>query len=187
MILVGLVGESPHDTTAVANLLRKKYPGLVSFVTLTPDIRGGMLEDQPTKHILRKQYQKHSPSIVVFIRDLDSLEGNSSQFDLRKKYYTEFRSIVDKQSVYLLNIYALEALLLADIDAFNQHYNTSVVYSGDPMHLEKPEVFLKEQSQYKYKESHTPELFQKLDFNKLRNVRYFERFINEFETALKSA
>lgn len=187
MILVGLVGESPHDTMAVANLLGNKYPGFVSFITLTPDIRGGMLEDQPTKHILRKQYQKHQPTIVIFIRDLDGLEKNNTQLDQRKKYYAEFRSIVDKQSLYLLNIYALEALLLADIETFNQHYSTSVDYAGDPMHMEKPEVFLKEQSQYKYKESHTPELFQKLDFNKLRNVRYFERFINEFETALQSA
>lgn len=187
MKLIGLVGESPHDTNAVSNLLGNQYPGQVSFVTLTPDIRGGMLEDQPTKHILRKQYQKHQPGIVIFIRDLDGHETNKSQLELRKKYYTDFKSIVDKQSVYLLNIYALEALVLADLETFNEHYSTSVVYSGDPMHQEKPEVFLKEQSRYKYKESHAPELFLKLDFEKLKNVRYFERFITEFETALQSA
>lgn len=185
---IGLVGEAPNDTKAFINLFRNFKEDLEYF-PLINDIHGSMLDNQKTKHILRKQFEIEKPDIVIFIRDLDSLESDEVQLHLRRGYFTDFNSVVNRKGIYLLNIFELEALIISDIDTFNSIYSTSIAYSTDPMLQEKPKEFLinSTSSPKKYKDSDNPEIFEKLSFEKLKSCRYFSNFLQAFEAVLNVA
>ena len=72
------------------------------------------------------------PDIVIFIRDLDGLETDTDFKEKkakRQEYFTKSKSVVDKKALYLLNIYEIEALILADIEAFNAFYKSHIVFN----------------------------------------------------------
>jgi hypothetical protein len=120
---VALVGEAPSDTRAVAVLLEKAFPKL-EFFPLLRKINGAALESQRVKRQLRREYEIEQPSLVIFIRDLDALESDKKALECRKTYFREFNSVVDKVGIFLLNIFELEALILADIAVFNEYFDT---------------------------------------------------------------
>ncbi|RYY05816.1 MAG: DUF4276 family protein [Sphingobacteriaceae bacterium] len=187
MIVVGLVGEAPNDTKSLKNLLEKKYHEL-DFKVLLKNIRGSQLDEQKTKHLLRKEYQFEKPDIIIFIRDLDALEGDAEQLELRRKYFRETNSVVDYKGIYLLNIFEIEALLLADINCFNKEYQTNISKIADPMKIEQPKEFLKTATQKalkQFNESHNPSLFNLLNFDTIvKNCRYFNSFVQSFNKQL---
>ncbi len=191
MLVVALVGEAPNDTKSLKNLLQKKYHE-IDFKVFLNNIRGSQLDEQKTKHLLRKEYQFEKPDIIIFIRDLDALENNVEQLEIRRKYFKESNSVVNDKGIYLLNIFEIEALLLADIDCFNKIYETNILKNADPMKIEQPKEFLKIATQKalkQFNESHNPEIFSLLNFEIVKtNCRYFNTFINNFdkEIAIKS-
>ncbi len=175
---IGLIGEAPNDTKSIANLFEKQYPNC-NFVTLLHSITGDMLEEQRHKHLLRKEYQWHKPDVVIFIRDLDGLENNKTQLNLRKEYFTNYNSIVDRKGIFLLHIYEIEALILADINTFNNLYDVKIDFDKDSMLIKEPKEYLQSRCK-KYKPSDNFFIFDKLDFEKLLNCRYFNNFITNF-------
>jgi len=186
---IGLVGEAPNDTEAFIILFRKNFKEGLEYFPLVNDIHGSMLDNQKTKHILRKQFESEKPDVVIFIRDLDALESDTTQLNLRRDYFTDFNSVVNKRGVYFLNIFELEALIIADIDTFNSIYSTSISYLTDPMLQENPKEFLITNTTFpnKYKDSDNPEIFSKLNFESLKTCRYFSRFLQTLEAALQVA
>ena len=54
------------------------------------------------------EYRLKKPDIVIFIRDLDGLKNNSTQVTLRKQYFTDFNSVVNRNGILLLHIYEIE-------------------------------------------------------------------------------
>lgn len=182
---IGLVGEAPGDTASITNLLSKKYKD-IEFFNLIRDIRGGQLDDPKTKHIFRKEYEISKPDIVIFIRDLDGLKSDKHQIQIRKQYFTDFNSVVDKRGIYLLNIYEIEALILADISTFNVAYKTEIKAFEDVMQVIEPKEFLKKAAKgnVKYVESHNSEIFKKLNFQQVLTCQYFKDFIDEFDEIL---
>jgi hypothetical protein len=183
MIKVGLIGEAPSDTNSIINLLKPIYKEHVIFFTLVNDIHGSQLDNQKTKRFLRKEFENEKPEIVVFIRDLDALETDNTQQDLRKKYFSENNSVVNSKGIFLLNIFEIEALILTDINTFNQLYNTNIEYLSDPMLEPLPKEFLikKTKNPLKYSETDNPIIFSNLNFEQLKSCRYFSKFIAEFE------
>lgn len=182
---IGLVGEAPHDTNSILNLLSRQplFAGF-EFIALINNIHGSLLDNQKTKHILRKQYESEKPDIVIFIRDLDNLEGNKTAFSLRKKYFLSCNSVVDNKGIYLLNIYEIEALIISDIETFNNHFDCSIIYNADPMILEMPKEFLKKRCRG-YAETLNPEIFEHLVFDTiLQHCKYFREFIVELKEKL---
>jgi len=185
---IGLVGEAPNDTTAIKNLLSRHYQHL-DFVTLLNRINGSMLDNRKTiRRLLRIEYEDHAPDIIIFIRDLDGLENDVKAKRKRQEIFSYSNRIVDKIGVSLLNIFELEALILADINAFNDHYGTEISEFSDPMLVSMPKEILIEatrSTRNKFEESHNPELFGLLNFVVVkRNCRYFSRFIGKFERAI---
>lgn len=182
-MIVGLVGEAPNDTQSIKNLLGKFYQS-ISFESLLKDIHGSQIESQKTKRFLRSEYELKKPDIVVFIRDLDALENDAVQLELRKQYFRDFNTVVDRKGIYLLNIFEIEALILADIDCFNRIYKTAVSKIVDPMKVKEPKEFLKlatKKTVASYNESRNPNLFSELNLDVLlTNCRYFSAFIQEF-------
>lgn len=174
---IGLIGEAPGDTNAIKNLLsRQTVFGGQQFCILLANIHGSQLDNQKTKRLLRIEYETEKPDIVIFIRDLDGLENDTAALAHRRGSFTDFNSVVNKTGIYLLNIFELEALIVADLATFNQHFNTSLQYEEDAMLLPNPKEFLREGCK-KYWETHNPELFKLLVYETLlSNCRYFETF-----------
>ena len=85
--------------------------------------------------------------------------------------------------MFLLHIYEIEALILADIDTFNTLYKVKIDFKKDPMLISEPKEYLQSKCK-KYKPSDNSSIFEKLNFKKLLNCRYFENFINNFEKAI---
>ncbi len=175
---IGLVGESPNDTSSIQNLLVKQFPHF-EYQFLLDRINGSQLDSQKTKRFLRREYEIKQPDIVIFIRDLDGILPSKEKMILRKSYFTESNSVVDKVGIYLLNIYEIEALILADIVTFNSLFGTNLEEIEDPMRIEEPKEFLRSSSK-KYRESLNPKIFKELDFDRVSRCRYFNEFLSSF-------
>lgn len=180
---IGLIGESPHDTKSVQNLLSRMYPEL-EFKNLISNIHGSMQDHQQTKNKLRKEFEFSKPDVVIFIRDLDALFSNRVQLQKRLEYFREFRTVVDKKAVYMLNIYEIEVLILCDLATFRVHYGCECDEVGAPHEIEEPKECLK--AIYKrYNEVHNPELFAKLEYQLLlERSKHFREFIAKFNKAI---
>jgi len=186
---IGLIGEAPNDTISIKNILEKKYKTpeikFISLIDRLPlPIKGSFLDNPKTKNIIRRQYERKKPNIIIFIRDLDGLLNNKTQLKLRKEYFSDSNKTVDKKGIYLLNIYEIEALILSDIDTFNDIYGTNIEKFDNPMNIEEPKELLKKESKYHYNESHNPDIFKELDFDKVNNCKYFNEFIKKLDKIL---
>lgn len=181
---VGLLGESPNDTYAVARLLTPRYGGRVQFYVLIKNMTGDNLENDNAFRLLRTEYEYERINLVIVIRDLDALETDTVQSKRRRAYFRKVKKRVDGKAVFLLNIYSIEALLAADIAVFNEHYQCACVIEGDVMTIEKPVEVLKAATQackYRYLEAHCGDLLAKVDYEVLlANCRYFQVFDREF-------
>jgi len=178
---IGLIGEAPHDTNCIAVLLGQKYPG-IEFFPLIDRIRGSQLDcRQPTKQLLRIEYQFRKPDLVIFIRDLDGLKDEIEKINLRKEYFTEYRRVVDGKAIMLLNIYELEALILADVEKFGLLFDCATSSYPDPSAVVDPKGELKKLS-HKYSEGQNLEVFKVLDINIVSaNCLYFKEFLDKLK------
>lgn len=185
---VGLLGESPNDTKAVTRLLAPRYGGRVEFFELVRNLTGDNLEMAGAFKELRREYQYERPNLVVVIRDLDALETDKAQLRKRRAYFCKVQKQVGESSLFLLNIYSIEALIAADIDTFNGHYDVRCVMPADVMTVEKPVEVLKAATQHsklRYLEGHCGDLLAQADYDKLlSNCRYFRRFDADFAARL---
>jgi len=180
---VGLVGEAPNDTQSIKNLLQKKY-NKVEFVFMLQRINGANLDSQKTKRFLRIEYETQKPDVVIFIRDLDSILPNKKKLYERKEYFTSFNRVVDKTGVPFLNIYEIEALILADIKTFNKMFNVEIDEVENVMLVPEPKEFLRERAN-NYNESKNAQIFNELSFITVyKKCEYFKRFIANFDKLL---
>ena len=187
---IGLVGEAPNDTASIQNLLSRHYQHL-EFVTLLNRINGSMLDNKKAiSRLLRIEYETQAPDIIIFIRDLDSLENDRIAKKKRQDTFIYSNHIVDGIGIHLLNIFEIEALILADIEAFNNYYGTNVAAVADPMLTVMPKEVLIEATNglnNRFKELHGPLLFSLLNFDTLKqNCRYFSAFVRKFERAINT-
>ena len=181
MIRIGMIGEYPSDTKAIANLLNKKYADTIEFFPLIRGVHGSNLDNQKVKHLLRREYQIEQPDFVLFIRDLDGLEHHAEQLNYRKACFSDFNSVINKKGILLLNIYELEALLLTDIEVVNKYYGTKIDHVEDCMIIESPKEFLRKKIS-SYSTGHNPDLFSLLNYKMVINkCRYFKKFDQDFE------
>ncbi|MCE3295497.1 MAG: hypothetical protein K0R65_1211 [Crocinitomicaceae bacterium] len=173
---VALVGEAPNDTLSIQNLLVKRYSSNISFFSLLNRINGSQLDNQKTKRFLRIEYETKKPDIVIFIRDLDDILPSVEKIANRKLYFSSSNSVVDKKGIFLLNVFEIEALILADIETFNKIYNCNIKSIPEPMSIIEPKELLRSYSK-DYNESHNPDVFKKLNFENTLNCSYFNLFI----------
>jgi hypothetical protein len=180
---IGLVGEAPNDTQSIKNLLISKYADL-DFFFMLQRINGASLDSQKTKRFLRIEYETQKPDIVIFIRDLDAILPNRKKLYERKDYFTSSNRVVDKKGIHLLHIYEIEALILADINTFNEIFKVDIKNVDNVMKISEPKEYLRERAS-DYNESKNPEIFEELVFDEvLSNCEYFSRFINNFDKIL---
>ncbi len=185
---IALVGEAPHDVNAIQVLLEKYFEEVHEYFPLIRNVRGSELDNRMTLRRLRQEYEDKNPDIVIFIRDVDGVETEmnfAQKKKIRQDYFTKSKAVVDKKGLFLLNIYALEALILADIGSFNRFYGKEIVFEGNPMRQPQPEKFLKKQSDYK--ESDAPRVFAQLSVNTLiSNCLYFKEFLEKLAKMIQN-
>ena len=172
-------------------LLTPRYGGRVEFFTLIEGVTGDMLDTQGAFRQLRREYQLERPNLVVVIRDLDALETDRGQLRKRQSYSRRVARQVNNKGLYLLNIYTIEALVAADIAAFNAHYGCGCEIPGDVMLIEKPIELLRAATQHgkpRYLEAHCAELLEKANYDQLlANCRYFRDFDAAFDQQVPAA
>jgi hypothetical protein len=118
MIKIGLVGENPNDTTAIANLLKQQTAYHFHFFTMLNDVNGDDLDSDRALSLIRTEYQFNRPDLVVYIRDLDALETDTEKIQRRKELFQKKRRRVNGRAILLLIVFESEALVLADVDGF---------------------------------------------------------------------
>ena len=182
---IGLVGEDPNDTTSIKNLLDGKHPKAFQYKQLLKNARGHQLNNKRVDAALKIEFEEYNPHCVIFIRDSDSLPTEKEKIQEAINWFYKLNDTVNKQGIFLLNIYELEALILADISTFNKEYKTTIKFTGNVMYQKEPKEFLIHKtfkSKKTYTESHCPELFKKLSFDLLiANCKYFFDFHTEFK------
>lgn len=187
MVTIGLVGEAPTDTDAIKNILKQKYPeGDFSYVTLLNNINGSQLDSPKTKRFLRVEYESLNPNVIVFIRDLDSLYSNKGQLAIRKAYFSSNNSVVDHKGIYLLHVYEMEAMLLADIDYLNSYFDVKLSEVENVMNISEPKEYLLSNIK-NYCISMNADILDGMDFNTVvAQCHYFKIFIRKFDKLLGS-
>ena len=186
---IGLIGEDPNDTTSIRNLLTRKYPNFFQFIQLIKNKKGYQLNNARTDAALKIEFEEYKPDYVLFIRDADGLPSEETKIEAIKKWYTKLNAIVGKKGILLINVYELEALILADIETFNELYRTSINFTRNCMHQKEPKEYLIQKTSKNskvYSESHCPEIFERLRYDVLvANCAYFKEFnasINKLTT-----
>lgn len=188
MTTIGLIGESPNDTKAIRNLLAPAYNGKVRFKLLLKNLNGCTLDSDKFTRMLFAELKTNRNDIYVFIRDADSLATETETLEKRRKWYREHSKGM-RQSLLLLNIYELEALIFADIDTFNRIYGSSIHFSGDVTMKPKPkkELMHKTDRPKKYEESHCPHIFAQLRLATVRQrCAYFAEFVTKLNEVMNA-
>lgn len=188
MMKIGLVGEDPNDTDSLKNLLLQKHNGEFSFIELLRNKRGHQLDNARTEAALKIEFEKKSPHYIVFIRDADGLPGHDEKIDKVNKWFQKLNHCVDKKGILLINIYELEAMILADIQAFNKIYRVKINFKANPMYKNEPKEFLIKKTfklNKQYSESHCPDIFKQLNFDIIfEKCEFFKTFYIEFLSRL---
>lgn len=186
---IGIVGEDPNDTDAIKNLLQKKHANALHFKQLIKNKRGHQLDNERTFHSLKIEYDDYKPHFVLFIRDADGIVTENNKIKKVVNWFTKLNPTVENKGILLINIYELEALILADISTFNRLYGTTIKFGGNVMYQTEPKELLIQKTsknKKKYAESHCPDIFKELDFDSvINNCMYFKTFYEDFKAATK--
>ncbi|GAB3638889.1 hypothetical protein GCM10027422_44800 [Hymenobacter arcticus] len=186
--LVGLLGESPNDTASVQALLRQRYDDRVQFVVLSPEVTGDNLEDPKSQVAIRIYYRITKPDLVIITRDLDAPATNRAKQLKRKEFFNRLNRGLEGKCLFLLNIQAMEALIISHIAAFNARYGYVCEVPADPTTIADPVTFLKKATpagRPRYDEGHCASLLAAVDYDTvLTNCRYFAEFDQEFARRL---
>ena len=177
---IGLVGEDPNDTLSIRSLLSGKYPDVFHFKQLIRNKRGHQLDNTRTDAALKIEFEEFKPDYVLFIRDADALPSEYEKLEKVRKWFEKMNNVVGKRGILLINIFELEALILADIESFNKIYGTTIQFSRNCMYQKQPKEFLIQktaQNRRVYTESDCPSIFENLKYDVIvANCQYFRDF-----------
>ncbi|MCP5046270.1 MAG: DUF4276 family protein, partial [bacterium] len=155
------------------------------FKPILRQIKGDQLYSAKTRRLFKIELKSHNYSVIIYAKDLDGLETETQKKDNVFKWFKELDALTNTAGILLLNIYELEALILADIDTFNEIFDTAINFTGNPMYKEKPKEYLKEQTRKnrrKFGVSENPFVFKSLRIERvIKNCPYFKEFIIDFE------
>jgi Domain of unknown function (DUF4276) len=191
-IKIGIVGESPNDTSSIIILLKQKLSVGIIYITLIKNMLGAQLDGRKAKSLLKREFEKNLPDIVVFIRDADGLDTDKQQIMNRKEWYNNMSKELNSTKILLLNIYELEALVFADISAFNAMFNTELKGDREVTRINQPKkelIYATDRiKKYRktYQEKDCARLFEKMNIDTvIKNCKYFAEFYDELTASVK--
>lgn len=182
MIKVGVIGEDPYDTKAIINLLKKRHTS-VGFKQMGKKLTGCSLDSEKFFKTISLDMDD-TISVVICTRDLDGFDSQVEKLKARQAWFDRLNDVLGEKGIFLLNIFELEALILADIESFNLDYRVSINFRGDPAMISDPKGLLQSntrKAKKTYAVSHCPSVFDKLNIDIIeRNCRYFKVFLQDF-------
>lgn len=181
MIRIGIIAEDDNDAKAISTLLNKNFPEQFYFQRLLPNRNGSQLDDNNDNHLaiaLRREFEFEELDYLLYIRDLDALISDKEQLNFRKKRFRRFSRVVDRKAIFMLNIYEIEALILADFDTYKNYKNRpDLVFENVNAALtEKPDLALPD-----YNKGELTKIIPLLNLEIVKsNHRHFSIFMTEF-------
>ena len=183
MMKIGVVGEDPNDTDSIINLMRKPYKDKAQFVKLAERVSGSALGTDKLLKIIVEEFAFKKCKLAIITRDLDGLRTETKKIKDMNNWFDKVDSKIHNKGIFLLNIYELEALIMANIKTFNKTYNTKYKFSGDPSLQNDPKATLKHESRKHKKPYHVntcSAIFAEMDFDSVvNNCNYFGTFIKD--------
>jgi hypothetical protein len=187
-IKIGIVGEHPdNDALALSYLLKNVAQADVEFIILLKNYRGSNLDSKSFVQDLKADFRRKEPQFIILLRDLDALLSDHEQLAKRDAWVKKANNAIDQKGIPFIVIYEMEALILSDIDTFNDYYKLQRKSVGDPKMMEDPKGKLKnwtEKTQKgKYTESDAVKIFPLLNFRTVydnhKGKRSFQTFADE--------
>lgn len=183
---IGIIGENfRNDACAFALLLTPQYKDKITFVPVLKSLKGGYNSASKIARMLPTEMDKNRLDAVICTHDLDEY----SKLALWEKWFAEVNASIKKKGMLYLAVMELEALILADIDIFNEIYGVDINYPKNSKNELKPKEFLMTKTfkaKRKYDENHAEEIFARLRFanilKKHNGEKSFQEFIRNFET-----
>jgi len=140
---IGVIGESPHDTKPMCEVLEREYAGHATFRPVLQRIKGGKLDSITwASKVISAEVKTSDFDLYLFMRDLDGFKSDKSRVKKVKDWYKKLSANTPKHKL-LLCVQEMEAYVLSDIDTFNKEYKTKVRFTSDPEMKENPKEFLK--------------------------------------------
>ena len=189
-IKIGVVGENPmNDSEALIALLRKFSLEGIDFQVITKNLKGGGLDSVKFFKLLEDEAKDFK--YIIFIRDSDEALNDPiiAYKHIRDEWFRKANKISGGKGIFFLAIAEMEALILADIETFNNFYGVTAQFSGNPMMIQDPkkklETFSNKSRKGKYDETHAPDIFEKLVFKTVYKNHKGERSFQIFADELK--
>jgi hypothetical protein len=187
-IKVGIVGEHPqNDAEALQLLLNSVAKTNVELSVKMDKFRGGQLDGEKFFRSLAAEAQ--FLDWIILVRDLDGLLSESKKLSVKDLWFQKANKCADKKGIFFLVIYEMEALILADIDAFNDYYDLKTNPIGDSKSKTESKEILKKLTaktkKGKYQEEHALDIFKNLKFQTVYKNHKGERSFQSFADELK--
>jgi hypothetical protein len=186
---VAVIGESPYDTQPLCEVWNKRFGDKGRFSVFLKRIEGSALYSAKITDIITGEMKRVSANydLFVLVTDLDAERSNRSQTQRVEEWFRKISAVLP-ESLLLINIQELEALILGDIDLFNKEYKSRVKAIANPENVSSPKDFLISQTRKNKKTFAVIDnktLIPKLDFGKVEaNCRFYREFIQELESRL---
>jgi hypothetical protein len=188
---IGVIAENPNDFVAIAKLLKKQYSDY-EFFQLIKGFTGNQLDDKKNNivlHTLINEVQLEQPDFLLYIRDLDDLLTNDVSQKIKdlNTRFKKFAKQKPKKSIFMLNIYELEAFILADFEVFKKHHKNTDWYfdSTTAADTHDPKSVLR--SFTTYSEGQIKEILPNASLQCIsENHCFFNIFMREFDKMLKN-
>ncbi len=185
MIRIGIIGENyQNDACAFKAFLTPQYKGKAEFIPLGKSLNGKLFAAKKIIQTISPLVKDKEIDAVIFMCDLD----NESKKDVRNQWFTTIQKSADFKAIFYLAVMELEALILADIETFNEIYGIIGQYTKNPKFESDPKQVLENRTnkaKRKYDENHATEIFEKLRFDivyqKHKEDDSFQAFIDSFE------
>jgi hypothetical protein len=191
IIHIGVVGEHPNnDSEALCHLLRRVACEQVQFKVILKNKRGAQLDSPLLGKALESELETEDFKYILLIRDLDGLLSETKKVAQRDKWFKSLEKVLNKKGIFFLVISEMEALILADIQAFNDYFKLNITFTGHPMLQAKAKELLKQWSakstKHKYEEGDSEAIFKQLNFKKVYAQHKGDRSFQAFADDLKS-
>jgi hypothetical protein len=143
-IQIGVVGEHPNnDSEALCHLLRRFACEQVRFKVILKNKRGSQLDNPLFGKSLESELETEDFEYILLIRDLDGLLSETKKVAQRDKWFNGLKNILQNKGVFFLVVSEMEALILADMQAFNEYFKLNVEFTENLMFQAKAKELLK--------------------------------------------
>ena len=183
---IGIIGEHFHnDACAFAAFMTPQYKDVVQFVPILKSLKGGYGSARKITAMLPTEMLKHKLDAVICTHDLD----NDKNWAFLDKWYKEINTSIKQKGILYVAVMELEALILADIEPFNELYKVNIKYPKNPKFEADPKKYLMEKTyktKRKYDENHAEEIFKRLRFDVVYKRHFGDHSFQEFIDAFNS-